>query len=87
MDKRRNSCIHCNYSYCIKAGKTSQNKKRYQCKKCRKKFIGNYSYNAYHKSSNHNIQQLIKEGVGINGAQYKQNDYSKKDSKNIFEYS
>jgi transposase-like protein len=67
MDKRRNRCIHCNYSYCIKAGKTSQNKQRYQCKKCRKKFIGNYSYNAYHKSSNHNIQQLIKEGVGING--------------------
>lgn len=26
----------------------------------------NYSYNAYHKGTNHNIQQLIKEGVGIN---------------------
>lgn len=64
MNKRRNHCIHCNYSYCIKAGITSQNKQHYQCKK---KFIGNYSYRAYHKSTNHNIQQLIKEGVGIRG--------------------
>ncbi|SEQ67390.1 IS1 family transposase [Epilithonimonas lactis] len=67
MNKRRNQCIHCNYSYCIKAGITSQNKQRYQCKKCKKKFIGNYSYRAYHKNTNHNIQQLIKEGVGIRG--------------------
>jgi IS1 family transposase/transposase-like protein len=67
MNKRRNKCVHCNYSYCIKAGKTSQNKQRYQCRKCKRKFIGNYSYNAYHISSNDNIQQLIKEGVGING--------------------
>ncbi|OJX32704.1 MAG: hypothetical protein BGO86_10650 [Chryseobacterium sp. 36-9] len=67
MNKRRNQCIHCNYSYCIKAGITSQNKQRYQCKKCKKKFIGNYSYRAYHKSTNHNIQLLIKEGVGIRG--------------------
>ncbi len=66
MNKRRNQCIHCNYSYCIKAGITSQNKQRYQCKRCRKKFVMNYSYNAYHKGTNHNIQQLIKEGVGIN---------------------
>lgn len=67
MNKRRNQCIHCNYSYCIKAGITSQNKQRYQCKKCKKKFIGNLFYRAYHKSTNHNIQQLIKEGVGIRG--------------------
>lgn len=67
MDRRRNRCFHCSYSYCIKAGKTSQNKQRYQCKKCKKKFIGNYSYNAYHRSTNHNIQQLITEGVGISG--------------------
>lgn len=66
MNKRRNKCIHCKYSYCIKAGLTLQNKQRYQCKRCSKKFILNYSYNAYQKGTNHNIQQLVKEGVGIN---------------------
>lgn len=58
-------CSLCNSESFIKAGFTKQNKQRYQCKKCGKKFIFNYTYQAYQPSINQQIITLTKEGLGI----------------------
>src|SRR5690606_14660056 len=42
-----------------------QNKQRYQCKECGKKFIFNYTYQAYNCGINQQIITLTKEGLGI----------------------
>src|SRR5690554_1419215 len=58
-------CRYCNDENCIKNGKTSNGKQRYQCKKCGKKFIAEYTYQAYNPSINQQIITLTKEGLGI----------------------
>lgn len=59
-------CPICN-SKAIKNGKTTTDIQRYKCNSCNYRFQDNYSYKAYHKSTNCQIAKLIKEGVGIRG--------------------
>src|SRR5690606_5505373 len=56
-------CKHCNNQNCIKNGKTSNGKQRYQCSKCCKKFITEYTYQAY----NPNISRLTEAWHQIPG--------------------
>jgi insertion element IS1 protein InsB len=49
----------------IKSGKTATGKQRYCCKECHKRFIINYSYNAYQSNINQQIILFTKEGLGI----------------------
>lgn len=58
-------CIYCSSENSIKSGFTSCCKQRYYCKDCKKKFITNYSYNAYQSNINSQIVTLTKEGLGI----------------------
>jgi insertion element IS1 protein InsB len=58
-------CPDCKSENLIKSGKTANNKQRYSCKKCRKRFIVNYSYNAYKSDTNQQIILFTKEGLGI----------------------
>ena len=58
-------CKHCNDQNCIKNGKTSNGKQRYQCSKCGKKFITEYTYQGYNLNINQQIITLTKEGLGI----------------------
>ncbi|MFP5471639.1 MAG: IS1 family transposase [Bacteroidia bacterium] len=60
-------CPKCNASNITKSGFTTNNKQRYQCKKCNIRFICSYTYNAYKKSINQNVVALIKEGCSIRG--------------------
>lgn len=58
-------CKNCRSKNINKSGFTYNKKQRYRCKNCQKKFIINYTYNAYQESINQQIITLIKEGVGI----------------------
>ena len=58
-------CPLCNSDNFIKAGYTKQKKQRYQCKECGKKFVFNYTYQAYNPNINQQIIILTKEGLGI----------------------
>ena len=58
-------CPHCSSAHIIKSGKTSTGKQRYSCKHCHKRFITNYTYNAYRTDTNCKIIQFTKEGLGI----------------------
>lgn len=58
-------CPHCRSQEIIKSGKNSLGKQRYQCKLCRKRFITQYTYNAYRAEINSKIIQCTKEGLGI----------------------
>jgi IS1 family transposase len=49
----------------IKSGITTNGKQRYCCKKCNKRFIVNYCYNAYQSDTNKQIILFTKEGLGI----------------------
>ena len=60
-------CPVCQSYDLVKNGKTSNEKQRYQCKHCRKRFITNYTYKAYMPDTNQKIIQLTKEGLGIRG--------------------
>ena len=51
--------------YLIKSGKTTNCKQRYCCKECSKRFIINYSYNAYQPYTNQQIILFTKEGLEI----------------------
>jgi len=77
MDKRSNNnsscsrfgdsykCPCCQSEHLVKNGKTKTGKQRYSCKKCNKRFIINYSYNAYKSNINQQIILFTKEGLGI----------------------
>ena len=58
-------CPVCQSYDLVKNGKTSNGKQRYSCKHCHKRFITDYSYNAYRADTNQKIIQLTKEGLGI----------------------
>jgi insertion element IS1 protein InsB len=58
-------CPTCNTTFIIKHGKTKEGKQRYCCKECGKRFIKEYSYNAYKANLNKEIIVLTKEGLGI----------------------
>ncbi len=58
-------CKHCQSKSIIKSGFTNYNKQRYCCKNCKKKFIIDYTYKAYHSNINQQIIVLTKEGLGI----------------------
>lgn len=49
----------------VKNGKTKAGKQCYSCKKCNKRFIINYTYNAYQSDINQQIVLFTKEGLGI----------------------
>ena len=57
------TCKYC-YSICIKKGKATNGKQRFQCKNCRKYQLGSYTYKSY-SVSDFQITQLVKEGCGI----------------------
>ncbi|MBA5630371.1 IS1 family transposase [Moheibacter sp. BDHS18] len=58
-------CSYCQSGNCIKNGKTLNAKSRYKCNSCFKRFILNYTYNAYQSNLNQQIIILTKEGLGI----------------------
>ena len=74
MEENTSSCIKfgvshfcpvCKSENLIKSGRTTNGKQRYSCKKCSKRFITNYSYNAYQPNTNQQIILFTKEGLGI----------------------
>lgn len=60
-------CPACRSGSPIKSGLTRQNKQRYQCRDCRKRFLLDYTYNAYLPRTDKDIVLLTKEGLGIRG--------------------
>lgn len=58
-------CPNCKSQGVIKNGKTKNKKQQYFCKNCNKRFIDNYTYNAYQNNVNQNIIIFTKEGLGI----------------------
>jgi len=58
-------CTVCHSENLIKSGKTATGKQRYCCKECGKRFITNYTYQAYQTNTNRQIIVLTKEGLGI----------------------
>jgi insertion element IS1 protein InsB len=74
MNQNRPSCIKfgvshqcpmCKSESIIKSGKTTNGKQRYCCKECSKRFITDYTYNAYSLDTNQQIILFTKEGLGI----------------------
>jgi insertion element IS1 protein InsB len=59
------TCPECKSEQLIKSGKTANGKQRYCCKKCNKRFIINYTYNACKPTTNKQIILFTKEGLGI----------------------
>ena len=59
-------CMYCD-GKCIKAGKALNGKQRFQCKKCNKKQLQEYTHNSKDPLLNQKIIALTKEGVGIRG--------------------
>ena len=59
------TCPICNSDKLIKSGKTTNGKQRYCCKECSKRFIIDYTYNAYSSDTNQQIILFTKEGLGI----------------------
>jgi len=64
VSDERKMCL-CDSINIIKNGFTKTNKQQYYCKSCCRRFIAFYSYKACQKSTDDNIMQLLKEGVGI----------------------
>jgi insertion element IS1 protein InsB len=58
-------CPVCKSQHLVKNGKTKTGKQRYSCKKCNKRFIVNYTYNACASNTNQQIILFTKEGLGI----------------------
>lgn len=66
MESERPKCSKCvDEGKVIKNGKTKNGKQRYKCKRCRKSFVGNYSYKAYESGINDWVVSLLKESAGI----------------------
>ncbi|RXM48288.1 IS1 family transposase [Flavobacterium sp. YO12] len=61
----QNLCPHCKENKVIKNGTTKNKKQQYFCKNCHKRFIHNYTYNAYQNYIDNYIVIFIKEGLGI----------------------
>ena len=61
----KRKCPYCQSEYIIKSGFTSQNKQRFKCNECNKKFLFFYSYRACISGLNNKIITLTKEGLGI----------------------
>jgi len=61
----RYACTICKSDKLIKSGKTATGKQRYCCKECSKRFITDYSYNAYQPNTNLQIILFTKEGLRI----------------------
>jgi IS1 family transposase/transposase-like protein len=59
------ACPICKSNKLIKSGKTTNGKQRYCCKECSKRFITDYTYNAYRSNTNQQIILFTKEGLGI----------------------
>ena len=59
------TCPMCKSDKLIKSGKTTNGKQRYCCKECSKRFITDYTYNAYRSDTNQQIILFTKEGLGI----------------------
>ncbi len=51
----------------VKSGKNCNDRHRYQCKHCHKRFITEYIYNAYLPNTDSKITQLSKEGLDTRG--------------------
>lgn len=58
-------CPFCYSNRIIKNGTTKTKNQQYFCKKCNRRFLDYYSYNAYRKDINFQIIQFTKEGLGI----------------------
>ena len=58
-------CRYCQSESIVKSGKNCNDRHRYQCKHCHKRFITEYIYNAYLPDTDSKITQLTKEGLGI----------------------
>ncbi|MDR1678976.1 MAG: IS1 family transposase [Prevotellaceae bacterium] len=58
-------CPVCRSADLSKDGRTANDKQRYKCKKCSKRFITEYSYNACKQAINQKIVTFTKEGLGI----------------------
>jgi insertion element IS1 protein InsB len=58
-------CPGCQSEHLVKSGKTKTGKQRYSCKECNRRFITDYSYNAYKPNTNPQIILFTKEGLGI----------------------
>ena len=59
------TCPNCKMIKIIKNGTTKNKKQQYYCKNCNKRFIENYTYNAYLSDINNKIILFTKEGLGI----------------------
>ena len=58
-------CPNCYSSRIIKNGRTKTQKQQYFCKKCYKRFLDFYTYQAYRSGIDNDIIELTKEGLGI----------------------
>ncbi|MNT05594.1 IS1 transposase [compost metagenome] len=59
------NCKYCHAPNVIKNGFTANGSKRYRCKECQKRFIGNYKNRACYSGTKESIIALIKEGCSI----------------------
>lgn len=59
------NCPRCKERKLSKNGTTKNKKQQYHCKSCGKRFIENYTYQAYNPDIDESIIQLTKEGLGI----------------------
>jgi len=59
------NCPRCKEKKIVKNGTTKNKKQQYYCKSCGKRFIENYTYQAYKSNTNKKIIKLTKEGLGI----------------------
>jgi insertion element IS1 protein InsB len=58
-------CIYCGADNVIKSGKYPNERQRYLCKHCKRRFLNQYQNKAYQTDMNQQIIQFTKEGVGI----------------------
>jgi len=59
------NCPRCREKKTVRNGTTKNKKQQYYCKSCGKRFIENYTYQAYKSNTNKKIIQFTKEGLGI----------------------
>jgi len=59
------NCPRCREKKTVRNGTTKNKKQQYYCKSCGKRFIENYTYQAYKSNTNKKIIQLTKEVLGI----------------------
>jgi IS1 family transposase/transposase-like protein len=64
IKEHRINCTKCNSPNAIKKG-LRNNKQRFYCKDCSKRFQSNYTYKAYKSETNKFISTLLKESCGV----------------------